>query len=246
MGYRQSITFETQMRRNIESAIAVINVTESALGSATESVQRIRELAVQAANDVLGPSERSGIADEVDQLIRQLVQDSNTQFGGQHVFSGQQTQAAAFTVTGDPPTAVTYQGDTGERVRRISSADTVSVNVPGSQVFGQTFTDLIAFRDALRANGPIQDIQGGIGAMDSALDRILTARSDLGARTVRLEATVDHSFDVDLDLQQLRSSIEDLDLAEGIVSLNAQQNALQATLGAIGRTSTVSLLDFLR
>jgi flagellar hook-associated protein 3 FlgL len=98
----------------------------------------------------------------------------------------------------------------------------------------------------LRANGPLTDIQGGIASMENALDRILTARSELGSRTVRLEATADHSLDVDLDLQQLRSSVEELDLAEGIVSLNAQQNALQATLGAIGRTSTMSLLDYLR
>jgi flagellar hook-associated protein 3 FlgL len=246
LGYRNSIAFETQMRRNIDSAISVLDITESALNSVTESVQRVRELSVQAANGVLGTSERQAIAAEVDQLLLSMVQSANTNFGGQYIFSGHQTQTPAYAVTGNPPTAVAFQGDNGIMERQISGADKVQTNIPGPDVFGTLFEDMIALRDALTSSAPASDIQAGITAMDGALDRVLAARSAMGARTQRLEATLEHSLDIDLNLTNLKSNVEDIDLAEGIVALNAQQNALQATLGAIGRTAGMTLLDFLR
>jgi flagellin-like hook-associated protein FlgL len=47
-------------------------------------------------------------------------------------------------------------------------------------------------------------------------------------------------------LQELRADIEDVDLTDAIVRMTAQQNAMQAALGAIGRTSNDTLLNFLR
>jgi flagellar hook-associated protein 3 FlgL len=120
------------------------------------------------------------------------------------------------------------------------------VNIPGSSVFGTLFDDLITFRQSLETNAPHSQLQQGISFMDSALDRVLAARATVGSRTARLEATRYQSESTDLTLQSLQSNIEHVDIAEAIVHLNAQQNALQATLGAIGRASTMTLLDFLR
>jgi flagellin-like hook-associated protein FlgL len=47
-------------------------------------------------------------------------------------------------------------------------------------------------------------------------------------------------------LQELRAGLEDVDLAEAIVKLTAEQNQLEAALGAIGRTAGMTLMDFLR
>ena len=246
LGYRTGIAFETQMRRNVENATSLLDISDAALGSATEAMQRVRELAVQAASDTLGADERTAIASEVDQLTQQLVQVANTNFGGEYIFAGHQTGNPAFVSTGQPATGVTYQGDSGIRTRQISATDTVEVNIPGSTIFGTAFADLISFRQALEANAPAAQLQQGIAAMDTALDKILAARSQVGARTVRLAATKNQSETTDLTLQSLKANVEDIDIAEAIVNLNAQQNALQATLGAIGRTANMTLLDFLR
>ncbi len=177
LGYRVSIGFETQMRRNIDSATGLLDVTDVALDSATSAVQRVRELAVQASTGTLGADERSAIASEVDQIMSQLIQVGNTNYGGQYIFAGFQTRAPAYVATGHPPTAVTYQGDAGVRETQVSTTSSVLVNVPGSDVFGGVFDDLIALRQALETNAPIGTIQQGIGAMDTALDSILKARS---------------------------------------------------------------------
>ena len=118
MQHRKNIAFEAQMRRNLESGTAFLNVTESALDGATELLQRARELTVQGANGTLGPNEKANVATEMNQIIQQLAQVANTNFGGAYIFSGHQTQTPAYAVAGNPPSAITWQGDNGQRIRQ--------------------------------------------------------------------------------------------------------------------------------
>jgi flagellar hook-associated protein 3 FlgL len=244
--YRDSLDFETQMRRNMDNGTSFMNVTEAALNSATDALQRVRELTVQAANDTLAQQDRQAIAKEVDQLIQHLAQIGNSTFGDAYIFSGHLTKTPAFLVTGNPPTAITFQGDTGQRLHRISRQDTVAVNVDGQTAFGTMFTDLITLRDNLIAGGPAATISASLSDIDKALDKVLQARADVGAKLNRLEASKATSVQADINLQELRSGIEEVDLPTAIVQLQSQQNALQAALGAIGRTSNMSLIDFMR
>ncbi|MCA9852682.1 MAG: flagellar hook-associated protein FlgL, partial [Dehalococcoidia bacterium] len=66
--HRKNIAYETQMRRNLEGGISFMNVSEAALSGVNDSLQRVRELTVQASSDSLGPNERHAIALEVDEL----------------------------------------------------------------------------------------------------------------------------------------------------------------------------------
>lgn len=246
MQHRKNIAFEAQMRRNLENGTAFLNVTESALNGATELLQRSRELTVQGATGTLGPSEKINIASELNQIIQQLGQVANTNFGGAYIFSGHQTQTPAYQLAGVPPTVATWQGDSGQRIRQISPQDSVAVNVVGDQVFGTMFADLIALRDNLNANAPTTTVNNSLADIDEALDLVLNARADVGARLNRFEATNERSLESDTNLQELRASIEEIDISETIIQFTAAQNALEAALGAIGRTSNMSLLNFLQ
>lgn len=246
LGHRRDIAFEEQMRRNLSSGVSFMNATEAALDGTTDALQRIRELTVSAANGSLGAGNRSAIAAEVDQLIGQLAQLANTNFAGAYIFSGHQTKTPAYTVTGTPPTAVTFAGDTGQRIRQISKQDNVAINISGATVFGTMFDDLVALRDNLNGSAPASVIEGSIGVLDAALERVIDARAEVGARVNRFEAAQRLSEQADTDLQMLRTEIEDVDLTETIVQFSAQEIAFQAALGAIGRTSNMTLLNFLR
>ncbi len=246
MQYRKNIAFESQMRRNLDNGTAFLNVTETALDGVTEMLQRARELTVQGATGTLGPNEKTNIASELNQIIQQLGQIANTNFGGAYIFSGYKTDTPAYNVTGNPPVAATWQGDNGQRIRQISAQDSVAVNVVGNDVFGDIFSQLITLRDNLNTNAPTVTINNSLGDIDHALDRVLNARADVGARVNRFEATTNRSYDTDTNLQELRAGVEDIDIAETIVQFTASQNALEAALGAIGRTSSMTLLNFLR
>jgi len=246
MQHRKNIAFEAQMRRNLENGTAFLNVTESALDGATDLLQRARELTVQGATGTLGPNEKANIAIEMDQIIQQLAQVANTNFGGAYIFSGHQTQTPAYAVGGNPPTAITWQGDNGQRMRQISVQDAVAVNVIGNDVFGTMFQDLMTLRDNLKANASTTTINGSLADIDKALSGVLDSRADVGSRVNRFEATTARSEDTDTNLQELRANIEDIDIAETIIQFTAAQNALEAALGAIGRTSNMTLLNYLR
>lgn len=246
MSYRRDMVFEGQMRRNIEGGIAYMNASESALSSATDIIHRARELAVQGSNGTNSQSGLNAMAIEVDQLLQQMVQVANTNFGGAYIFAGQKTDQPAYTTTvgGTGITDVTYQGDLGQRIRRISRQDTSAVNVAGPTGFGGVFQDLITLRDNLRAGSP--NIKQSMSDLDKDLDTVLAARADIGARVNAFNDAASRSSSRDTDLQQLRANIEDVDVTEAIVTLTARQNQLQAALGAIGQTMNMTLMNYIR
>ncbi len=246
MQHRKNLAFETQMRRNLENGTAFLNVTESALNSTTELLQRARELTVQGSTGSLGPNEKVNIASELDQIVQQLAQVANTNFGGAYIFSGHQTQTPAYQTSGNPPVSVTWQGDDGQRMRQVSTQDAVAVNVIGEDVFGDMFADLIALSGNLKSNAPTTTINGSLADIDRALDSVLNARADVGARINRFESTTNRSLETDTNLQELKAGVEDIDISETIIQFTAAQNAMEAALGAIGRTSNMTLLNFLR
>ena len=75
-------------------------MAENALTQSINTITRIGELAVQAANDSYGPGEREAIAMEAEQLIKHMVELANTQDAqGQSIFSGYKTDKKAFELT---------------------------------------------------------------------------------------------------------------------------------------------------
>lgn len=243
MGYRRDMAFETQMRRNIDGGVAFMNATDSALSSASDVIQRARELAVEGANSTNSQSGRNAMAIEVDQLLQQMVQIANTSFAGAYIFSGQKTDKPAYTTTGVPITAVTYQGDSGQRIRQISQQSSIPINITGPQAFSNVFQDLITLRDNLNSG---TNVNASIGSLDKDIDGVLAARAQIGAQTNAFTDASRRSEQRDTDLQQLRASIEDVDVSQAIVDLTARQNQLQAAMGAIGHSVDLTLLNFIR
>ncbi len=94
-GLAISERFTTQIRglsqaiRNANDGISMAQVAEGALQESTNIVQRMRELAVQSANDTNTDSDRRAIQDEVDQLIQELDRIGNTtRFNSQPLLDG--------------------------------------------------------------------------------------------------------------------------------------------------------------
>lgn len=122
---------------------------------------------------------------------------------------------------------------------QIAGEDRATIAVDGA------FTHLLRLRDALRAN----DAAGmtfAIEGLDRAFERASSARTLAGARSARFQDERTVSEERAVQNESLRSSLEDLDVADAATRLSSLSTQLQAGLLAIGRTSTLSLLDFLR
>ena len=163
----------------------------------------------------------------------------------------QYARDGSFTVPGLPEGEYrlrlhTPEGDTGQRVRRISFQEESPINVVGVNVFGTMFDDLIQLSTDLKAGATGVTITGHLGAIDAAIEQVIGGRAELGARTNRFEAALAQSESTNITLQELKRDIEEVDLAEAITKMTSQQTALEAAIGAIGTTSRMSLLNFLQ
>jgi flagellar hook-associated protein 3 FlgL len=86
----------SQYKRNISDGLSFMQVTDTAMMSMNDLMQRLRELAVQGASDTIGATERLYISREVEELSRQMISIANTRYKGDYIFAGTQTQIAPF------------------------------------------------------------------------------------------------------------------------------------------------------
>lgn len=247
---------------NIDAAIAWINMTEAALGQATSAMQRARELAVAGATGTNTADSFTALAAEVEQILDDLVQVGNSKFGERYLFGGTNTLTAPFELirNQDGTVSVEYKGapddqeGTASLYREIGPGDALRVGVHGDTALKPAIDALIELRDALRKGDP-EAISSGSAAggeesvlhkIDRAMEGLLTARSEAGARYNRLELARQRLEETQLSLKQLDSLRTDVDLAETIMHLKMEEYVYQSALASGARTLQVSLVDFLR
>jgi flagellar hook-associated protein 3 FlgL len=241
MHLRSSEARVEQFRRNADDAVGWLNASDAALQSAGDVLQRARELAVTAGNDVLAAEERAFIADEVDQLLAQLTDNANGKHNGEYLFAGRQTGTQPY-LAGTPPT---FQGDLNPIEREINDGVRMQINSLGPDVFEDAMQALTDLANDLRADdGPA--IRGRIADIDAAQDQMLAGLATVGARTNRIETQRDRLDATQVSLASLRSQDDDVDMVEAIVRFQSEETVYTASLQVGARVMQPSLLDFLR
>lgn len=138
-----------------------------------------------------------------------------------------------------------YNGDNTKLYVQVGAGNVnIDINVPGGEPFASNIAALTNLRNALRS-GDSSRIQNALTSIDTAQKVTLTARSDLGARSNRLELISNRLDELDLNYNTLLSNNEDTDIAKAITDLNMQQNAQRAALGIGAKIIVPSLIDFL-
>lgn len=146
---------ERQSVRNINDAISMVQVTEGAMGSIAESLQRVRELAVQAASDSLSSSDRAALQEEAGALLQGITQVSQqTQFNGKQVFA--QTTGS---IGGDDPNIRAVVD--GLRLGWLEEAETLIGDSFGIYGDGASLTVNVTFTDGA---GGVAASVSGVGA----------------------------------------------------------------------------------
>lgn len=232
-----------QYLRNIDTASRWVNAADTALGNAGDLLQRANEIAVQAANGSLSPSDRAAAASEVQQIAAALLQDASAKAGDQYIFSGFRVDRPPYaSIAG--ATVTPYQGDTGVLVARIGADSTMQVNQTADTVFQPAFDALAQLHTDLTSGGPVQ--QTTIGQIQDGLTKLLDARAEAGARSNRLDETKNAQDGLVLDSKALLSQLEDVDMADAITELSQRQTTYEAALKVNSRVMQTSLLDYLR
>lgn len=251
IGLSETAKTTGQFQRNILAARTRLELQDSALGSVGDAMQRVRELTVSSLNDTKGADERNAIAAEVRQLADEVMGLANRKDGnGQYMFAGFQVLTVPFSETA--PGVFSYAGDQGQRQIQIGPARQVADGDSGQAVFmdiadggggfEDIFTTLENLATDLEANAPSA---GSLDQIDRAMDQLLTFRATAGARLNALESQENINGALLVQLEQTRSSIEDLDYAEAATRLSQESVILQAAQQSFVKVQGLNLFNFL-
>ncbi|SFV05217.1 flagellar hook-associated protein FlgL [Alicyclobacillus macrosporangiidus] len=247
MRYKSEIAYYQQYQDNANAAQGWLNYTDTVMSQAYQVVQRARDLAVQGASDTMSPDDRQALASEVDQLYQQLVTIGNSQYNGQYIFNGQQTQQAPYGSTG----AETVTTDSGDILYDVGDGIHLTVNTPGNQFFGDAsdsdnaFALLKNLSDALKSDDG-QAVNQLLGQFDSRLNQMSAAQADVGARLNRVQFEQSRLSDLLNNFQTLLAGVQDADMAKAITDLTTSQSVQQAALQVGARVIVPTLVDFLK
>ncbi len=190
-----------QAVRNANDGISLAQTAEGALQETTNILQRMRELAVQSANDTNTTNDRTSLQAEVTQLIAELDRIAdNTKFNGKVLLKGDfSVTAAVFQVGAD-------------------AGQVISVTIKGADA-----TDLGVKTATIGTRGGASTT---IGLVDTAIKSVDTIRGNLGAIQNRFESTISNLQNVSENLAAARSRILDADIAQE-TSAMIRNNILQ-------------------
>lgn len=122
-----------QYSRNIAQAQTSLAFQESVLVSVNDSLQRIRELTVQANNPANHDSALRSIGQEIEENLKHLKVLANTRdSAGEYIFGGFRVDQPPFVEEGGN---MIYNGDQGQRLVRIGEGAEVAVRDPGDDIF---------------------------------------------------------------------------------------------------------------
>ncbi|MBR6566381.1 MAG: flagellin [Spirochaetaceae bacterium] len=226
---RAQIRGLNQASKNASNGISFIQATEGYLQETTDIMQRIRELAVQAANGIYTDEDRMQIQVEISQLVAEVDRiASSAQFNGLNMLTGRfARQTGENSVTGSMWFHIGANMDQRMEVY-IGTMTAVALGV--RELGDETIISLASPAEANRA----------IGTIDEALKKINKQRADLGGYQNRLDHAV-RGIDIAAEnLQAAESRIRDTDMAAQMVEFTKNQVLTQAGTAMLAQANTQS------
>ena len=186
---------------NAQDGISLIQVAEGALNETHSILQRMNELATQAANDTNTSTDRTAIKAEIDQLTSEINRiQSTTQFNTQNLLDGK--------FTGKNLQVGSLKGQTIKI--SISNMNAKTLGVSGLTVDKNSTAGI------------------SMSKIQAAIDKVSTQRSNLGALQNRLEHTINNLDTTSENTSAAESRIRDTDMADEMVQYSKNNILAQA------------------
>lgn len=186
--------------KNLSDGVSLLKTTDGALGSVTDHLQRMRELALRASSSILNDSNKAEIQKEIEQLKKGIDQIAGTtNFNGIHLLNGTQSQG------------INLVSDAGGGSLTINNTASSATQALGLADFDVT-----------------KDFN--LQAIDDALTKVTSDRSTLGAQSNKLEYAIDYNDYASVNLTASMSRTADTDIAKTLMELKHQQTLQSVTM----------------
>jgi flagellin len=209
--FRSMVRGTQVAQRNSQDGVSLVQTAEGALSETTNILQRIRELAVQAANGTQSDNNRAAINGEVKQLLSQIDSIAlDTEFNGIRVLSASQT--------------LTLQA--GAMVSQV-----LSISVTGAKTNDLGISGVVV-------STMTQAVQA-INTIDAAIKSVTTLRSTLGAYQNRLEFTINTLAIQEENGASSESAIRDANMASETITFTRNQILVSAGTSVLAQANMV-------
>ncbi|MBI5092486.1 MAG: flagellin FliC [Candidatus Hydrogenedentes bacterium] len=210
-GFRSVVNGTQVAARNSQDGVSLVQTAEGALSESTNILQRIRELAVQAANGTQSTDNRAALNNEVQQLLTQIDSiASDTQFNGVSVLSAAQT--------------LTLQAG-------AQQGQTLLVTVSGAKTNDLGINTVSVSSMAVAVST--------LATIDTALKSVNTLRSSLGAFQNRLEFTINTLAIQQENSSASESAIRDANIATETIGFTRNQILVSAGTSILAQANVV-------
>ena len=227
---------------NAQDGVSLIQVAEGALNETHSILQRMNELATQAANDTNTTADRNAIQSEINQLTSEIDRiQSTTQFNTMNLIDG------------------TYTGKNLQVGSLSGQSIVISIkNMNATSIFGGNNNSVTDVSDVNTSNlasynsnlsvSSFSNAGSAMKAIQSAIALVSNQRSQLGAVQNRLEHTISNLDNISENTQSAESRIRDTDMAEEMVTYSKNNILAQAgqSMLAQANQSTQGVLSLLQ
>ncbi len=209
--FQSAVLGSQQAQRNAQDGVSLVQTGEGALSQTTDILQRIRQLAVQAANGTQSAQNRSALQNEVSQLLSQVDDIAQrTQFNGISILSAAQT--------------VTLQSGANQ-------GQTMVIGVQGASTrdLGISNVNVSSIAGAVAA----------LSIIDTAIQSVSTLRSSFGAFQNRLQFTLNTLSIQEQNSAAAESSIRDANIATETINFTREQILVSAGTSVLAQANVV-------
>lgn len=214
-----------QASRNVQDGNSVLETADGALAVVVDSLQRVRELTVQAANDTNDAVSRSSIGNEIRSLLGDVDRiASTTQLNGVYLLDGTATQAVLQIGGGSNATTNTLDLSSG-----LTNANSIGLGVVGAT---QTFATVgaISLDTNALARSFLQDIDSAIQTANSQRSRLGSFQNQLLNTGNNLDRTLEN-------FTASNSRIRDVDVAAESATLSQSHVLTEAATMVLAQTN---------
>ena len=207
-----------QASRNAQDAISLLNIADGALGETHAVLHRLREIAVYSATGTLTQQERDALQIEFNELVKAIDDiGANTNFNTIPLLNGERNE--------ENPLIIQIGANAGQNTA-ISLG-----NMTGRGL------DLYDEEGNIISVSSQEDADRAIGILDDAINKTASRRAYIGAKTRRLEHTINNLENTAINLAAAESRIRDADIALEVLNMVQAQIRMQAALAMVAQAN---------
>lgn len=165
----QQIAQNTQYQSNVSSSQTYLSTTDSAMTSIGDLLNTAQSTAESAIGSTATTAEQQSAANQIEQIVSQLVDIGNQTIQGRYLFAGSQTSVEPFTYDGN---YVQYNGNESPLNSYSDLNQVFATNVNGNSVFGTLSSGVQGTTNlspVVTSSTQLSDLNGGVGIAKGAI-----------------------------------------------------------------------------